>query len=168
MPGGARVCDHPACAAAGEFRAPRARHRLNEYYWFCLDHVRAYNGAWNFCAGMNDAEVESYIRSATCWERPTWRLGHWHSGRTGMQFADGFGLLGDGGNGRQRRQPRSAKDEALAVLDLEPPATWAEVKTRYRTLAKRFHPDANGGDKRAEERLKTINQAYSTLRSARA
>jgi len=30
---------------------------------------------------------------------------------------------------------------------------------------KRFHPDANGGDKTAEERLKRINQAYTFLLS---
>ena len=39
------------------------------------------------------------------------------------------------------------------------------VKTRYKELAKRHHPDANGGDKAAEERLKTINIAYAAVRS---
>ena len=49
------------------------------------------------------------------------------------------------------------------MLDLEPAATLKEVKTRYKTLAKRFHPDANGGSRESEERFKTINQAYSYL-----
>ena len=39
-----------------------------------------------------------------------------------------------------------------------------EVKTRYKQLAKQHHPDANNGDRDAEERLKTINQAYAALR----
>jgi curved DNA-binding protein CbpA len=38
------------------------------------------------------------------------------------------------------------------------------VKTRYKELAKRHHPDANGGSRDAEERLKTINLAYAALR----
>ena len=38
------------------------------------------------------------------------------------------------------------------------------MKTRYKDLAKRHHPDRNNGDRSAEERLKTINQAYSMLR----
>lgn len=36
---------------------------------------------------------------------------------------------------------------------------------RYKQLVKRFHPDANGGDKAAEERFKEISEAYSYLKS---
>ena len=39
-----------------------------------------------------------------------------------------------------------------------------DLKTRYKQLAKLHHPDANNGDRAAEERLKTINLAYATLR----
>jgi curved DNA-binding protein CbpA len=39
-----------------------------------------------------------------------------------------------------------------------------DVKTRYKELAKRHHPDANGGDRAAEERLKSINLAYAAVR----
>jgi curved DNA-binding protein CbpA len=39
------------------------------------------------------------------------------------------------------------------------------VKSRYKELAKRHHPDANGGSRDAEERLKTINLAYAAVRS---
>ena len=38
-----------------------------------------------------------------------------------------------------------------------------EVKARYKELVKRHHPDAHGGDKAAEEKLKTINIAYAEL-----
>src|SRR3954464_10487691 len=38
-----RGCDRPGCACDGEFRAPRSRHLLTEYFWFCLEHVREYN-----------------------------------------------------------------------------------------------------------------------------
>jgi curved DNA-binding protein CbpA len=57
---------------------------------------------------------------------------------------------------------------ALAELALAPNATTAEIKKRYKTLAKQLHPDANGGDKSAEERLKVINLAYSTLKNCAA
>src|SRR5208282_4681354 len=35
----ARACDHPGCVAGGEFRAPKSRLELHNYYWFCLEHV---------------------------------------------------------------------------------------------------------------------------------
>src|SRR5204862_7181536 len=58
-----RACEHPGCPGGGEFRAPKSRLELDRYYWFCLEHVRAYNSAWNYYAGMNDPR--SRPRSAT-------------------------------------------------------------------------------------------------------
>ena len=57
----ARRCDHEGCTNPGEFRAPRSRDTLKTYYWFCLDHVREYNKAWNFYAGMSRDDVERYV-----------------------------------------------------------------------------------------------------------
>jgi DnaJ-class molecular chaperone len=50
-------------------------------------------------------------------------------------------------------------------LGLDGTATPAEVKARYKLLVKRHHPDANGGDRSLEERLREIIQAYSYLKS---
>ena len=38
-----------------------------------------------------------------------------------------------------------------------------EIKKSYRKLARKYHPDANKGDAKAEERFKEISEAYSTL-----
>ena len=40
------------------------------------------------------------------------------------------------------------------------------LKARYKVLVKLHHPDAHGGDKAAEEKLKIINQAYATLKAS--
>ena len=40
------------------------------------------------------------------------------------------------------------------------------LKARYIALVKEHHPDAHGGDKVAEEKLKIINQAYATLKAS--
>src|SRR5258706_138681 len=53
----AHPCDHPGCEAGGNFRAPKSRLELHDYRWFCLEHVRAYNLAWNYYAGMSQTEV---------------------------------------------------------------------------------------------------------------
>ena len=85
-----RHCDHPGCVAAGEFRAPKSRSTLDEFFWFCTDHVRDYNKSWNYCAGMSAAEIEAEIRRDTVWRRPTWPLGggtaaRWRFRRTCVQ-----------------------------------------------------------------------------------
>jgi curved DNA-binding protein CbpA len=51
------------------------------------------------------------------------------------------------------------------LFDLSVPVSFDEVRARYKELVKLHHPDANGGDKAAEERLKLINEAYVILRT---
>ncbi|WP_231712271.1 J domain-containing protein [Vineibacter terrae] len=172
-----RVCEYPGCTAAGEFRAPKSRDKLHQYRWFCLEHVREYNAKWDFYAGMNEIEIEAQIRADQTWRRPTWKVGT----RTGRQSQDPFESLLDpydiladsdviGTAGRrpaaQANNLTPAEQQALSILDLTWPQTLDSLKVRYKELAKRHHPDANGGSKDAEERLKLINRAYSTLRQS--
>ena len=49
------------------------------------------------------------------------------------------------------------------VLQVPRDASQEDIKRAYRRLAREFHPDVNPGDKRAEERLKEINEAYAVL-----
>lgn len=49
------------------------------------------------------------------------------------------------------------------VLGVPTTATDDEVKAAYRRLAKKYHPDANPGDKVAEQRMKEINAAYDQI-----
>ena len=164
-----RGCDRPGCTAEGEYRAPRSRSELNAYFWFCLEHVREYNAAWNYYAGMSENEIEAEIRNDTTWQRPTWPLGARFSHLNG-RMRDDFGFFVDGEeDARQqaaRKRPLSAEEQALLVFDIDPPFTLVRLKARYKELVKAHHPDAHGGDKAAEEKLKVINQAYSTLKAS--
>jgi len=101
-----RLCDHPGCEAGGDFRAPRSRIELDNYFWFCLDHVRAYNAAWNYYAGMNEAEIEAEIRHDTTWQRPTWKLGERHGPAYEARMRDPFGSMR---KMRARRGNRAAR-----------------------------------------------------------
>ncbi|WP_379143071.1 DnaJ domain-containing protein [Paenibacillus sp. sgz500992] len=49
------------------------------------------------------------------------------------------------------------------VLGIAPNASSAEVKQAYRKLAKKYHPDTNGGDPQAAERFKQVHEAYKVL-----
>jgi molecular chaperone DnaJ len=53
------------------------------------------------------------------------------------------------------------------VLGVPKDATEAEIKKAYRKLAREFHPDANKGDAKAEERFKEISEANDVLSDAK-
>ncbi|MGH7156228.1 MAG: J domain-containing protein, partial [Acetobacteraceae bacterium] len=132
-------------------------------------HVRAYNAAWDYYKGMTPGEIETELRRDTSWQRPTWPLGR--LGTAGWEeelLRDPIHLLASrrrpGAAGRSSDTPADLR-EPLATLGLSWPVTLPALKARYKELAKRHHPDANGGDRAAEERLKIINLAYAALRS---
>jgi hypothetical protein len=160
-----RACDMPGCDAAGEYRAPKSRETLNDYWWYCLEHVRGYNAAWDFYKGMSPGQIEAQLRADTAWQRPTWpigRLGTVHIDENLLR--DPLHALAGGGRRRGAADPPSEMREPLATLGLTWPVTLDALKMRYKELAKRHHPDANNGDRAAEERLKTINIAYAAVR----
>lgn len=173
-----KCCDIAGCAERGDFKAPKSRDELKQYYYFCLEHVREYNQNWDFFKGMSQAEIERSMSKTAVWDRPTWR-----STQAGFNeekirknvyerfargedfFMGGSGNDDEGGSAHINLGsiPHPAV-EALAVMGLEPPVEWEEVKARYKALAKRYHPDTNNADKEAEEQLKKINLAYSILK----
>jgi hypothetical protein len=68
-------------------------------------------------------------------------------------------------NGHAAPKPPPELRAALDVLGLGWPLDTPTLRARYKELAKRLHPDANGGDREAEEKLKDVNRAYSLLRA---
>lgn len=172
-----RACDCAGCSEAGLYRAPKSRDQLNDYFWFCLDHVRVYNAKWDYYAGMSEAEVEAHTRKDVCWERETWPMGASTPGawRRAMKAADAlrenarrefFADREEAGSPREAAPAVPAMIiEALSVLGLKPPVEFALVKAHYRALVKQHHPDRHGGSAEAEERIKSINQAFTTLRA---
>ena len=54
-------------------------------------------------------------------------------------------------------------EDLYKVLGVEKTATQDEIKSAYRKLAMKYHPDRNPGDKAAEEKFKSITAAYDVL-----
>ena len=137
-------------------------------------------------AGMPDEDVVKHQKDDTIGHRPTWFVGvnSWARNR-GLRnverrngFAhrfttyDPFGLFGAKAEaapdkpGEPPRVLRRAERKCLRQLNLEDTATKAEVKARFKDLVKRHHPDRNGGDRRSEDKLREVIQAYNYLRQA--
>src|ERR687885_302329 len=55
------------------------------------------------------------------------------------------------------------KVDLYKVLEVSKEASQDEIRRSYRRLARKYHPDANPGDKQAEERFKEIQHAYEIL-----
>lgn len=167
-----RSCDMPGCGAMGEYRAPKSRANLRQYWWFCLEHVRAYNAGWDYYKGMTPGQIEMELRRDSSWQRPSWPLGR--LGRANWEadaFTDPLHIL-DAAKLRRKtterqvgRHPPAELREPLSTLGLSWPVTLEALKSRYKELAKATHPDTNRGDPAAEERFKLINLAYAALRS---
>jgi len=176
----APVCQWKGCGSAGLYRAPMGRGREGQYLRLCLEHVREFNASYNYFAGMSNAEVEAYQKDSLTGHRPTWRVGanSWaHGTQKGMgsggdfarRFADPHDLFAwrVGRNGEpQRRSLKPLELKSLEALGLTTAAERHEIKARFKELVKRHHPDANGGDKRSEDKLREIIQAYNYLKQA--
>ena len=57
-----------------------------------------------------------------------------------------------------------AKQDFYTLLGVAKSASGEELKKAYRTLAKKYHPDHNPGDKEAEQKFKDLSEAYDVLR----
>ncbi|CAH1656103.1 Uncharacterized 19.0 kDa protein in cobS 5'region [Hyphomicrobiales bacterium] len=177
------TCEHPGCDKPGDHRAPKGRGHENEYWRFCLEHVRAYNQSYNYFNGMSDDAVAAFQKDAVLGHRPTWTMGMNAAARgatrsagengkaAGANVEDPFGVFGARAFNQAARQeeakPKLSKPalQALDTLGLDEGVDAVTIKARYKLLVKRFHPDANGGDRAFEERLQAIIRAYNTLKA---
>jgi len=164
-------CAHPGCPEDGVYKAPKSRLQLRNYHYFCLEHVREYNKAWNYHKGLNEQQVENSIRRSTTWDRPSWPFGTKHKMFESFvkgNVTDNFDIFEmdsfSRNNGEPNKKFNADQLDALDIMGLKPPIDIAKLKSQYKYLVKIHHPDRNGGDRKAEERLKLINEAYTTLK----
>jgi len=178
-------CQWKGCANDGTHRAPRGRGQEG-YFRFCMEHVRQFNASYNYFEGMSNAEVEQFQKSSSTGHRPTWRMG-------GNGTAPGTEPKGGGRRARYarfgnvdqheilededapsarpsrsetRRPIKALERRALDTLHLSEAASKEDIKARFKELVKRHHPDANGGDRGSEDKLREIIQAYNYLKQA--
>jgi len=174
------TCEWPECGKPGLHKAPKGRGLEGQYVHFCLEHVKDYNQAYNYFDGMPEGAVLDWQKDARTGHRPTWKLGEnsWATHRAGKKPASGgyrhnagvrdpFTMLGDDAtpSGKPARSIRNAERKALNTLGMDETATPEQIKVQYKTLVKRLHPDANGGSRATEDKLKEVIQAYDYLRS---
>ena len=168
-----RKCDKNDCNNEGKFKAPKSRLLLNQYYFFCLEHIKEYNKSWDFYKGLSVNEIENSMRDDTIWNRPSWPLkGNPYKVMEQINsfFSHEFNEFNnsekDNKYFKNKLLDENLTDEentALSILNLKLPLTLEKIKKNYKKLVKIFHPDVNGNDKKAEEKFKEINNSYKIL-----
>jgi len=167
-----KKCDSDKCNEKGEYRAPKSRIMLNEYFYFCLKHIKVYNKSWDFYKGMSVDQIESSMRNDTVWDRPSWPLkGNYKNVFDEFnRYTDDFIKNEDDKvndnyfKNKLLNETLNIEDtKALNDLGLEIPISLEKIKKNYKKLVKIFHPDVNGNNKNAEEKFKQINESYKLL-----
>lgn len=169
------TCQWEGCTQPGVHKAPAGRHRENEYFLFCAEHVREYNKSYNYFSGLENDEVQRMQKDLTQ-GRPTWKMG-----TNATATAPEFATLRSGRAGYYKRlgvtaagQPAAAharnlmplEKKAMRTLGLPETANGDAVRARYKELVKQNHPDVNGGSRESEERLQDVLNAYKILKAA--
>ena len=159
-----KVCEHPGCEEAGKYRAPKAPDVLDDYLWFCQQHVREYNLKWNFFDGTTEAEMNAQMSKDKVWDRQTKAFTDPETrawARLGIddphQVLGGNATRNPGKSttGSTRTLP-STERRAVDILEAKDHWTKAEVRKSYKSLIKVLHPDMNGGDRSQEEQLQLL------------
>ncbi|NSY39207.1 DnaJ domain-containing protein [Leisingera sp. ANG59] len=170
-----RVCDKDGCQEAGKFRAPKAPDVLDDFYWFCQEHVREYNNQWNFFEGTTEAELNAQRSKDKVWERETKPMGDPEArawARLGIE--DPHQVLGANATQNPGRAAKTGRrlppTERRAIEILEAKDDWskADIRKAYKKLIKVLHPDMNGGDRSQEEQLQEVRWAWDQIKDSRS
>ncbi len=171
-----RECEHPGCKLSGQYRAPRSPDAVDDYLWFCKDHVREYNLKWNFFSGASEEDLAEQMEKDRGWERetkPFAKKADEQRAWARLGIDDPHQVLGGNATrnpgksitGSRRLPPTERK--ALDILEAPDHWTKAEIRKAYKALIKVLHPDMNGGDRSQEEQLQEVVWAWDQVKESR-
>lgn len=170
-----RVCEHPQCDKPGQYRAPKSPDHLDEFFWFCMEHVREYNLKWNFFSAQTEEELEEQMQKDRVWERETRPFNDGEQrawARLGvddpMQILGGNATQNPGKRQAGNRRLPPTERRAIEILDARDNWTKTEIRKQYKSLIKDLHPDMNGGDRADEERLQEVVWAWDQIKISRS
>lgn len=169
-----RPCAQAGCDRPGQYRAPKSPDHLDEYFWFCRDHVREYNLKWNFFQGQTDEDFQRFLDKDRLWGRetkPFGRKGQEDRAWSRLGIEDPLQVLGDNatqnpGRSAGRKLPPTER-RALEILEARDSWTKLEIRRQYKSLVKDLHPDMNGGDRSDEDRLQEVVWAWDQIKDSR-
>ncbi len=160
-------CHVKGCNKTGTFRAPVAPDRLNEFWWFCEEHISQYNIQWNYYDNPSPrhmAENQHRLNNSDTANKGQFS---W----TQFRLDDSLEVLEekrakDQISRRVKPKLNMTEKRAVTILNLEQ-FTRAEARKQYRMLVKDLHPDMNQGNRADESRLREVVWAWEQIKNNR-
>ena len=149
-----RICSKPECNELGVYPAPKSRDNLREYLYFCINCIREFNKSWNYFEGLSENELEVEIRKSITWDRPSWKFG---TKNLNYDFDKAFRTFENKKNVNSEKIFDKKLDKAFKILGLSSDSNLKEVKSKYKSLAKKWHPDVQNKSKSKNNKDKFIN-----------
>ena len=164
------ICDWNNCLEEGLYKAPVEKDNSKKYRILCLNHVKEFNKNWNYFEGMNDNQINEFIKSDMTWHKPTQSFSSsdnffkilWNNAMKDelnkTNFKDHFNQM--------NQFKFNHKDmKAFDILNISAGIKWEKIQEKFKKLVKKFHPDINAGNKKYEDKLKVITLAYTQLKN---
>ncbi|MDC6465258.1 DnaJ domain-containing protein [Pelagibacteraceae bacterium] len=163
------ICEWDNCSESGKFKAPLEKDNSKNYRWLCEEHIKLFNKNWNYFEGMQQSEIEDFLKSDITWHRPTQKFGSsdnffnilWNNALN-EKFI--FFKQDKNINNLNDRRLNQKDRDAFRIMGLELNVDWPTIQKKFKTLVKKFHPDRNAGSRQFEDKLKKITMAYSHLK----
>ena len=162
------ICDWENCKEQGTYKAPIEKDNSKNYRLLCLKHVREFNKNWNYFAGMNDDEINEFIKSDMTWHKPTQSFSSsdnffkilWNNALKNENDKIEF-------NSSSKNMLKFNHNDikAFSILGISVGLRWEKIQEKFKKLVKKFHPDMNAGSKKYEDKLKVITLAYTQLKN---
>ncbi len=161
---------------AGQFRAPKSPDVLDDFFWFCKQHVREYNVKWNFFETDTQEDLERQMASSEHLEKNSsiFKKNIEEKAWSRLGVDDPLAVLGGNATrnpgripgGMGRKLPPTER-QALEILDGNANMGKVQLRNLYKSLVKDLHPDMNKGNRSDEEQLQKVVWAWDQLKDSR-
>ena len=180
-----KECQVTDCNNEGKYRAPKSPKDLNNFFWFCLAHVKEYNNRWNYFQNYSEEEFDKELKLSKNWGRTTKPFGSManenkmHSdGNSRLRFGldDPYGIFKNKNthsenstskNDQNKKRLNLSERKALGILGALDTMSKSEIRKLYKILIKDLHPDMNDGKRDDEERMAEVVWAWEQINKSR-
>ena len=162
------ICDWNNCFEEGSYKAPIEKDNSKKYRMLCLNHIKEFNKNWNYFEGMDDKQINEFIKSDITWHKSTQSFSSsdnffkvlWNNA-----LREDLNKYKINGQFDPTNKFNHNDVKAFDILGLSIGIKWKIINEKFKKLVKKYHPDMNAGNKKYEDKLKVITLAYTQLKN---